>query len=240
MDFALITKPGSRENNEDSVVTLENDRGSLFVIADGLGGHGKGEIASAIVTDKFRESYENAFHDADSFIPEAMLSAQSQIIRQQKAEAVQYDMKTTCVALLITKGICRIGHVGDTRAYVFHDNKVKLRTLDHSVPQMLVAAGEIKEKQIRKHPDRNRLLRVLGIDWDTPLYELSETIPVEECQAFLLCSDGFWELCNEKKMCGFLKKSANAKAWLSLMTGEVERNGYGKDMDNFTAISIFC
>lgn len=240
MDYAFVSNLGTRDYNEDSVVALETDNKSLFVIADGLGGHGKGEVASAIVTDTFKKCFENENIDDDTFIPSTILESQSSILREQKAQNAPFEMKTTCAALLISNGMCRIGHVGDTRAYVFKKNKVKVRTLDHSVPQMLVMSGEIKEKHIRNHPDRNRLLRVLGIKWDSPLYEVSEDIPLSECQAFLLCSDGFWELCDEKMMCYFLKKSNYADEWLNMMSDEVNKNGKGTDMDNFTAITIMC
>ena len=238
MKYALVTKPGTRENNEDSVVAVENDKGRLFVVADGLGGHGKGEVASAIATETFRGQFENVDPAIDMFIPETFMMAQSNIIQEQKTQNASMDMKTTCAALLISSGQYQYGHVGDTRVYVFQHNKIKTRTLDHSVPQMLVMSGEIREKKIRNHPDRNQLLRVLGIEWDSPRYELSAGIPLAGCQAFLLCSDGFWELCVEKKMCEYLKKSATAAGWLELITNEVEKNGKGGDMDNYSAIAV--
>ena len=239
MEYAYVTKPGTREKNEDSVAALENDKGCLFVVADGLGGHSKGEVASAIATDTFRRQFENTDPAINVFIPETFIIAQSNIIQEQKTQNALMDMKTTCAALVITNGICQYGHVGDTRIYVFQQNRIKTRTLDHSVPQMLVVAGDIKEKKIRKHPDRNQLLRVMGIDGESPRFELSAGISIAECQAFLLCSDGFWELCLEKKMCAYLKKSGSAFEWLRFMTDEVEKNGQGGEMDNYSAIAVF-
>jgi serine/threonine protein phosphatase PrpC len=238
MDCSHITMPGSRDYNEDAVLALRRGGEYCFVVADGLGGHGKGEIASAIAVETFKRNFEAANIPADSFISETFLEAQYDILQEQKILHATSEMKTTCVVLTISDGIARIGHVGDTRAYVFQRNKVKHQTLDHSVPQMLAVSGKIKERNIRNHPDRNRLLRVMGINWDGPKYELSEEFPLTDCQAFLLCCDGFWELCTEKKMCAFLKKSTTAEQWLRLMTEEVERNGQGKDMDNYTAIAV--
>jgi len=147
-------------------------------------------------------------------------------------------MKTTGVCLSIIAGNCQWGHIGDSRLYAFKKNKLDLRTLDHSVPQMLVLAGDIKEKHMSTHPDRNRLLRVIGVEWDSPRYELSDEFPLADYQAFLLCTDGFWEFIETKKMCKFLKKSKTAEEWLTLMTLEVAKNGRKKDMDNYTAIAV--
>jgi serine/threonine protein phosphatase PrpC len=149
-------------------------------------------------------------------------------------------MKTTGVCFVISGGKCQWGHIGDSRLYAFRKNKVALRTLDHSVTQMLVLSGEIKEKHMPHHPDRNRLLRVIGVDWDSPRYNISEQFPVSDFQAFLLCTDGFWEFITAKKMGSFLKKSKTAAEWLALMEAEIAKNGKGKDMDNFTAIAVIC
>jgi serine/threonine protein phosphatase PrpC len=147
-------------------------------------------------------------------------------------------MKTAAVALVVLNGKCRWGHIGDSRLYFYHRNKPKARTLDHSVPQMLALSGEIKENQIRRHPDRNRLLRVMGVEWDTPRYELSDEIALDGNQSFLLCTDGFWDFIDEKAMRRLLKKSTDAQQWLVGMTNEVERNGAEQDMDNYTAIAV--
>jgi len=241
MDYAMISEIGTRDNNEDSVAVLETDTGSLFVVADGLGGHGKGEVASELATESFVLDFSDYDGDIDDFLPSAFMNAQSNIMHAQASQSGKtYDMKTTCVALLVADGRVKIGHVGDARAYVFFNNKVKTRTRDHSVVEMLLASGEIKERHINNHPDRNRLLRTMGIEWESPQYVIADEIPLSECQAFLLCTDGFWELCKEKKMCAYLKKSTSAKAWLDQMTGDVEKNGHDNDMDNYSAIAVLC
>ena len=103
-------------------------------------------------------------------------------------------MKTTLVILHVGEERIWWGHIGDSRLYYFQNRKLQKRTLDHSVPQMLVAAGQLKEKQIRNHPDRNRLLWVLGVDWDSPKYQLAEPEARGGRQAFLVCSVGLWVL----------------------------------------------
>ena len=240
MDYAYISKPGTRDNNEDSALAIERNTDFLFIVADGLGGHGKGEVASALVIESFKECFDEGSIAPENFIQEAIMTAQNRIIDEQREKRASHEMKSTCASLLISHGKCHIGHVGDTRVYVMHRNKIILQTLDHSVPQMLVMYGDIKEKHIRNHPDRNRLLRVIGVEWESPQHELAEMLPLIECQAFLLCTDGFWELCDEKKMCSYLKKSRDADEWLNLMVEEIEKNGKDTDMDNYTAIAVIC
>ena len=103
---------------------------------------------------------------------------------------------------------------------------------------MLALAGEIKEKEIRHHPDRNRLLKVLGTE-SMGKYEESEEIVRGGRQAFLLCSDGFWELIDEKKMESTLRSSSTPQEWLDAMERIVIRNGRGIQMDNYSAITVW-
>ena len=243
LTYKSITHTGERAYNEDSAICLEEDGKFCFVVADGLGGHGKGEVASQKVTEVFEQEFrvnQNTSPKSNlHFLDHTFTKAQQEVVALQEAQGDTKSMKTTAVALSIMDGSCSWAHIGDSRLYIFAKNKVKLRTLDHSVPQMLVFSGEIKEKHIRTHPYRNRLMRVIGMHWDSPRYELGEVeLPLEECQAFLLCTDGFWENITEKKMCKFLKKSSTVEEWLDLMLKEVEKNGLGNHMDNYTAIAV--
>ena len=238
MTYHTITRPGTRTINEDSIAALEQGGNFCFIAADGLGGHGKGELASQKLVEVFSQAFALGAEDGKAFLSSTFSLAQDEIMAEQKRLSAAFEMKTTAVALTIINGKCCWGHIGDSRLYLFRKNKVKARTLDHSVPQMLTLAGEIKEKQIRCHPDRNRLLRVLGVEWDSPRYELSDETDQKDCQAFLLCTDGFWELIEEKRMCALLKKSANAQQWLEAMTAEVAANGAGQNMDNYSAVAV--
>jgi len=239
MEWKTISEAGNRDMNEDSVGTLAGENGSVFIVADGLGGHGKGDVASSLAVTAF----EDVFSTTDGGTPASLLSeafqkAQAAILTAQKSAGSSYQMKTTACALAIHGDRIAWGHIGDSRLYAFAHNRVKFRTLDHSVPQMLVLSHEIKEKDIRNHPDRNRLLRVLGIAGESPNFELSEEYDLRRFQAFLLCSDGFWELILEKEMCALLKKSSSADEWLQKMRQVVEERGADADMDNYSAIAI--
>lgn len=238
--YTVFTDRGGREVNEDSARVFEKDGKKCLVLCDGLGGHGKGEVASALVVEAVGQIFNSAQKIDEDFLRSAFQLSQEALIDEQIRQDAKTDMKTTAVAMYIDGNKVQWGHVGDSRLYAFAKNKVKLRTLDHSVPQMLVFAREIKEKQIRNHPDRNRLLRVMGIEWEKPMYELDEQTQLEKYQAFLLCSDGFWELIDEKQMCKLLKNSSTVEEWMQAMVEVIKQNGIGKNMDNYTAIALWC
>ena len=236
--YVVFTDQGNREINEDSVGYKVIGDKSCFVVADGLGGHGRGEEASALVKNVIIDSFSEE-SNIDDFLENAVSIAQEKLMKQQEILRTNNEMKTTVVGLMIDELSMKWIHVGDSRLYRFYKNKVKERTFDHSVPQMLVLAGDIKEKKIRNHPDRNRLLKVMGIEWDSPKYSVSEINNVMETQAILMCTDGFWELITEKEMRKLLKKSSTVEEWVEKMVEVIKKNGEGTNMDNYTAIAIF-
>ncbi len=234
--YAYITNVGERKINEDSVAYGKNQSRELFLVADGLGGHGSGDYASRFVVD-----YIKAALEFDGSIPtsEYIMGAQQALLQEQAQKKAENSMKTTLTCLEIEDGTAKMWHVGDSRIYWFHKNKYKARTKDHSVPQMLYMSGQIREKDIRHHEDRSKLLKVMGIVWNQPQYECSEEIELGKNESFLLCSDGFWELITEKEMQKTLKQSREPKEWLEKMEEIVVRNGKGTNMDNYTALAVF-
>ena len=106
-------------------------------------------------------------------------------------------MRTTAVVLCTEGNRGTALHIGDSRFYHFRNGKIISQTKDHSVPQMLAMAGEISEHEIRRHPDRNRLLRALGDENEEVRFVRSD-FEIKEGDAFLLCSDGFWEEVEEE------------------------------------------
>lgn len=238
MTYSVFTDKGNRNVNEDSVGAFVKDDTGCFILCDGLGGHGMGDAASSLVVDVFK----NRFNDVGAkseFIGETFEIAQDMLLMEQKRIGAEKKMKTTSVSVVTDGKNVYIGHIGDSRAYIFLKNKVKCRTLDHSIPQMLVLSGEIKESEIRNHPDRSALLRVIGVEWDEPMYEIMRPVSKRKCQAVLLCSDGFWELIDEEKMCESLRRSENVDEWLKMMVDIVKENGIGRDMDNYSAIAVW-
>ena len=239
MDWAAITNAGTREVNEDSLGVAETEQVSCFIVADGLGGHGMGDAASSLAVAAFQKVFEESDESVQMRLEAAFAQAQNDILQEQIKRHAQMQMKTTVAALAVTEDQIIWAHIGDTRIYSFSLFGVKRHTVDHSVPQMLVLAKEIKENQIRYHPDRNKLLRVLGVSGEKPRYNMSGLMKRRKHHAFLLCSDGFWELILEKEMQKCLRKAKTPQQWLELMEQIIQQRGEGSDMDNFSAIGVW-
>lgn len=230
--YDTLSLQGGREINEDYLGCCKNH---VFVLCDGLGGHGSGEVASKFVVEQILSCYE----EQGLSMEESIQYAQDALLKKQEEENAKNSMKTTVTCLEILDGRAKFAHVGDSRVYLFENAKYKLRSLDHSIPQLLVQRGMIKEKDIRYHEDRSRLLCAMGTEWSAPKYQVIDQIEVNQGTTFLLCSDGFWELIDEKKMSSTLKKSKSPSEWLTAMEKIILENGEGTNMDNYSAIAVF-
>lgn len=237
--YERISRKGEREYNEDYTGVQKKGESYCFVLADGLGGHGGGDEASRLVTECILQDFAKNGTVSEAYLRRCFEGSQRLLLAEQRKQRRTMEMKTTLTILLADESLVQWGHIGDSRIYYFQDKKLKCRTLDHSVPQMLVLAGKIKEKKIRGHADRNRLLRVMGVEWDEPQYEISSPMQRLGGEAFLLCTDGFWEWIEEKTMQHFLKKADSPTEWLSLMEKAVLKQGSGKQMDNYSAVAVF-
>lgn len=237
ISYKSITNKGDRQINEDSIGHYMDADIGLFIVADGLGGHDSGDIASNYVVEQYLMQYKKDYHDsAERYFSGVFMSVQAGLLSLQKQ--LNKDMKSTAAAVFLTDKQLSICHIGDTRVYVFGKKKILYRTLDHSVPQMLVNAGEIREKNIRFHPDRNRLLRALGEDTavvDCDIYSMRLTPNIH---GILICSDGFWEYVDEREMVRTLYKADSVEKWVLDMEDIVIKNGKEHTKDNYSAIGI--
>lgn len=237
ISYKSITNKGDRQINEDSTGHYMDADIGLFIVADGLGGHGAGDIASHYVVEQYLMQYNENYHDsAERYFSGVFTSIQAGLLDLQKQ--MNKDMKSTAAAVFLTDKQLSICHIGDTRVYVFGKKKIIYRTLDHSVPQMLVNAGEIKEKNIRFHPDRNRLLRALGEDAAVVDYDIYSMRLTPNIDGILICSDGFWEYVDERDMVRTLYKADSVEKWVLDMEDIVLKNGKDHTKDNYSAIGI--
>lgn len=239
ISYSMYSNEGSRRNNEDSIGVGKADNTYGFIVADGLGGHGMGEIASKMAVDTGIECVKLCNGDISKYIEMLFENTQSRLLRLQSEKNLENYMKTTAVVLAINEKKIVWGHIGDSRLYYIKGNRIKKRTLDHSYVQNLCLSHQIKESQIRNHPDRNVLLKVLGSEWGESKYELSKEYRIKKNQSFLLCTDGFWELIEDEQIVSCLKDAATVDEWMDMMVKIIKTNGVGKDMDNYSAIAVW-
>ncbi|MBQ8412957.1 MAG: serine/threonine-protein phosphatase [Lachnospiraceae bacterium] len=238
IDFALMTNPGGRDNNEDYVTSATYGNAQCFILCDGLGGHDAGEVASRAVAEDVANLFRSR-GDYPDFIRDAFNMAQENLLKLQQEKNMVNAMKTTMVVLVITEDIMKWGHIGDSRLYhIFAGNTKYERTRDHSMVQLLFDMGEITEKDMRHHEDRNKLLRVMGTEWSSKSFDLSGVLERGETHSFALMTDGFWEYVEEEEMLSLLNETPDAKAWMDAMAKLVVERADMTSTDNFSAICV--
>ena len=249
MTYSTLSEIGKRIENEDSVGVYVGSTCQAFFLADGLGGHGNGKEASESVVRhgiQLAESLDSVDHTAqpDKEIDvrqclSQIFSEGHELLKEKQEESGNLrSMRTTLTALMIRGEEGWIAHSGDSRIYVFEQGEITFRTLDHSVPQLLAMVGEIKESEIRHHPDRNRLLRCMGDSVEVSKFEIHDMIPIQKGMAILMCSDGFWEAVTEEQMRRDLEKARSVEHWLKRMRKRVKR-AREENQDNYSAIGIW-
>lgn len=230
------TNVGGRSENEDSHEIFHEDGRLCAVVADGLGGHGGGAEASKMAIDYIGKTFLEQKDSFCSKLSENMEELNSMICNKQTDRV---KMRTTIALLMIENERVTTAHIGDTRIYHFVDGNISDMTFDHSVSQLAVLSGEIRQEEIRHHIDRNKLLRSLGKSEGIKTEINSWGNIREEKHIFLLCTDGFWENIEETEMTDCLKETSGPKEWMTKML-EIIETRTKKDADNYTAIAVWC
>lgn len=232
MDLASYSDRGGRAENEDSVRELRQDPDRLcLVVADGLGGHGGGSLASSTAVEVICGAWPGTADVED--LTDMVLRANRAVLSKQLPDCC---MKTTVALLALEGAKAAWAHVGDTRLYHFYQGRLDFQTKDHSASQVAVLLGEITPDQIRFHVDRSRILRALG-QKDDMRVETKDLALSPGRHAFLLCTDGFWEYVLEAEMVQDLAKAGSAAAWLDLMRARLAQRA-PEDNDNNTAAAV--
>lgn len=230
LDFAFYSDVGGRSNNEDAYLAKKISNGYLFIVADGLGGHDDGEMASYSAVNSIKDYMMN--NESENIV-DAVCFANDVVLEKQSKHSSK--MKTTIALAYVTEEKTIVAHVGDSRVYAFKDSKVIHQTVDHSASQLAVSVGEIRPDEIRNHDDRNVLLRALGASENIKV-EISE-IQNSEYDALLICSDGFWEYVLESEMESALYSSKAADKWLYKMRS-IQLSKAPEKCDNNTAVAV--
>jgi serine/threonine protein phosphatase PrpC len=234
---ARLSETGGRQNNEDFCGFLRMENSTCWVVADGLGAHNGGEVASRAAAEAVLESFRGNPEMSCNALERHVTAAQDAVVKMQQQDPAVADMRTTLVTLISDSRSVIWAHVGDSRLYRFQARGLVSQTEDHSVPQSLAKAGEISPDQIRGHADRNRLLRSIGERGPARPSILPAPTPLSGTDAFLLCTDGFWEHILEIEMLADLVASASPEEWLTRAKSRLLKRASG-EYDNYSALAV--
>jgi serine/threonine protein phosphatase PrpC len=243
LSSAQITNIGDRQTNQDAQGSAQRGALACFVVSDGAGGHAGGEIASGIVVKAILDSflYEQSFgaRAMRFYVGQAV----AMVANGKKANATVGDMSATIAAVLVdSENRCALwAHLGDTRIYLFRNRKLHNVTRDHSLVQQFVDAGYCPPEALRTHPQRSVLYAAIGNESETAPEMTQEAIALQDRDAILLCTDGFWEWITESEMEASLAAAASVDDWLRRMRQIVEANSANspKFRDNYTAQALW-
>lgn len=235
LEIKALTDVGRiRKINEDSMYVFKSEDYAYAIVADGMGGHLAGEIASAMSVEKISNYIEDNINDAlDRFqvteiIRQAFLNANTAIFNYSCDNDSAMGMGTTTTLAMIRKGYIIYAHVGDSRAYTIGDSITQI-TRDHSYVQELVKLGQITPEQAKHHPRRNFITRAMGVE---PDIRVDTGIKPYGGEKVLLCSDGLHGEIEDSELYEIISTSAPDEAVRRLVDMANERGG----KDNITAI----
>ena len=221
-DCGRFTQPGDSD--------LLDRKGLLMIVADGMGGHSGGEVASNLAVDCISRTYYDHPGDPASSLLDAFATANRQIFETAQADETLRGMGTTCTALVLQNGSALAAHVGDSRLYLVRDQQIYLMTEDHSAVMEMVKRGLISLEAARRHPDKNVILRALGSQPEVEVSTWEQRFPVREGDAFLLCSDGLYDLVEDAEIKDAVLSTTPLSACENLIALAKQRGGH----DNVT------
>lgn len=225
-----------RKINQDSYwIGASKDDRVVLAVADGLGGHRAGEVASKMLVDAIAKyALETSWQDLDTLKKhwvEAILAANADIYQAGQADEKLAGMGTTLTMLVQSGYYLTAFHIGDSRLYLVRDKEITKLTKDHSMVQSLLDSGEITEEEAKVHPSRNMLMRAVGTD---PNVEVDAfDITWEEGDTYLLCSDGLTNFVEESDIKEILIQEMDEESAVRQLIHAANANGGG---DNITAI----
>lgn len=234
-----ITNVGTvRGNNEDAYLICENRlKDNLFLIADGMGGHNAGEIASAMATRAVKELFLDITHEVDynEFLRDAIQLANDKVYKSSLIDSQYNNMGTTLSVLIISKDRIYIGHVGDSRIYYMTDNTIQQLTTDHTLVQTMIDSGTITKEEAKTNNYRNVLTQAIGTSRKVTISLIESKIPMRKEIKFLLCSDGLTEGVSDEEIHNIMIKKADLVVKLEELMA-VALNSESKD--NITFIGV--
>jgi PPM family protein phosphatase len=217
-----------RERNEDSILT--DPGGTLWAVADGMGGYGNGDVASDIVIDCLAKIPDGV--DPGPALVARLKEANDLVLEQQRAPGMA-RMGSTVVAVLISRAVAHVAWAGDSRAYLLRGGRLRPLTRDHSVVQEMVDRGELSPEEAESHPESNMVTRAVG---GAPELEVDlVSVPLSIGDRLLLCSDGLTRCVYEQTVETLLRDASGPEDACQKLLREALDSGAP---DNVSAITV--
>jgi protein phosphatase len=241
MRFSIYqeSKKGGRKVNQDRMGYLYTRDSLLMLVADGMGGHARGEVAAQLTLQTMASIYQRdaqpLLADPGRYLEEAVLASHRELHRYRAEHSLPEAPRTTVVACVIQQGLAIWAHVGDSRLYLLRGGRIAERTIDHSRVHHLVSAGLIKPEEAKDHPERNRIFNCIGA-FVAPTVEVSRPVALRNGDTLLLCSDGLWGTLTDRQIAEGFHGSTVMRAVPELM--EMALANGGNEADNCTAVAM--
>lgn len=222
----------SRDINEDYLSFAEHEGGKLYVIADGMGGHNAGEVASKMAVDTLINGFKYNFIDDEDTIRSLIVAANDEIYNLSHSKEDYNGMGTTITACLVKNNNITIGNVGDSSLYIIKDKLIKKVTKDNSYVQELLDKGKITLEEAKSHPNKNLITRALGTapSIQIDIYKLS----CSGIKYILLCTDGLSNEISPFQMLDTINNNSLKEA-CRLLVDKAKENG---GSDNISLILV--
>lgn len=229
MRYAYKTDPGKvRDHNEDNVIIVENESGEiLMAVADGMGGHLCGEVASSIAITHIAESFKKISSignkdDAESWIQMAVSEINAKIYKYTEEHPESLGMGTTFVCAILTNEFLLFGNIGDSSGFAIKGDKIQKITNDHTLVSLLVKSGDLTEEAAEHHPKKNILLKALGATTtvDMDIFDVETDI-----DGIFLCSDGVTNMLEREQILKVLKENIDIEEKVSKLIDKCNNRG---------------
>jgi protein phosphatase len=229
MEYNYITDPGKvRERNEDSVIIVENTAGEvLMCVADGMGGHKNGEVASSIAITHISKRFKSISsvgnkEDAINWIQSTVSEANVEIFKYVSKHPESAGMGTTVVLAVLTPKFLLFGNIGDSSGYVIKNNKLHKVTIDHTLVNLLVKSGELTEEEAKAHPRKNVLMKALGATPNVDIDIFNVGLGID---GIMLCSDGLTNMLTETQITKVLSSDSSIDDKLNKLVFKCNNRG---------------
>lgn len=239
IEVATLTRQGARDYNEDRFGHWADGPHAVWLVADGAGGHGGGDVAAQVVCDTVLAGFAAQPTLDAGQLRALVLRANQQVLARQGEGGRLSSMRSTIVMVVfdLVAGHMVWVHSGDSRAYLFRGQAIVARTVDHSLVQQMVASGMVDEETARLHPQRSILLSALGAAAEDIEVTVSDAMRIEAGDDVLLCSDGIWEVLGDQRLTACLAAAGSARQWAAAVEQAV-LDAAKRDQDNFTGLFL--